>query len=105
MHLLAGGDAENIRLFLLQHAAKLIVGGNLVPPAVLKCLAGVGAQVEDGNDFGVGHGIEGRGEVVVGPAFCRACDGSRRWQRGTSGPFSVLLCGQLRGWYGTVFFL
>ena len=53
-------------MFLLQHAAKLIIGGNLVPPAILKCLAGVGAQVEDGDDLGVGHGIEGRGKVVVG---------------------------------------
>ena len=46
--------------------SKFVVGGDVVAPAVGEGLAGIGAEVEDGDDFGIGHGVEGGGEVVVG---------------------------------------
>ena len=66
MHLLAGGDAEDVGLLLLQHVFEMVVGGDVVAPAVGKGLTGIGTEVEDGDDFGIGHGVECGGEVVIG---------------------------------------
>ena len=66
VHLLAGCETEDVGLLLLEHAAKVVVGSNVVAPAVGEGLTGIGAEVEDGDYFGIGHGVECGGEVVVG---------------------------------------
>ena len=66
VHLLAGGEAEDVGFFLLQHAFEVVVGSHAVTPAVGEGLTGIGAEVEYGGDFGSGHGVECGGKVVVG---------------------------------------